>query len=147
MWRWLGIIAGLIVVAVIAVLWGILINKPSSSSSTWQPIELTSDNLPSNLERFKPVQEMPESGVIGLIIGDEKYTIVKGRVSRGEANDADIIISLPKSYFEIMGEHGWCSALQTAQARGELGVSMEDSKTSLLLRYGALAKYKSCFGL
>ncbi len=118
--------------------------KPPSSA--WTPREITQENLPSELGRLAVVQEMPESGVIGLRVGEEDYAISGKSVSSGLAENADISVSLPESYLDIVGEQGWCAGLQQAKANGDLQVDLRQSTSSLAVKYRALLKYRECLG-
>ena len=120
--------------------------KTSTSSSVWQPINLTPESLPLYLENFKPVQDIPNDGSINLVVGEEKYVITKGNVAKGHSDDADIMISVPQNYFEIMGQRGWCSGLHAAKENGDLDVKISRPPTAIAWKYKNLGKYRSCFG-
>ncbi|MEK6898525.1 MAG: hypothetical protein AABW79_00320 [Nanoarchaeota archaeon] len=114
--------------------------------STWTPREITQENLPSELGKFAVVQDMPESGIIGLRVGEEDYTISGNSVSSGASERADVYVSIPESYLDKIGEQGWCSGLQQARTNGDLIVDIRGPEASLGLKYRALLKYGGCLG-
>lgn len=143
-WIIAGVLIAVLLVAVVIV-WNI--TRPSSvATSTWQPIELTSANLPSYLSQFQPVNELPEDSQIALIVGNSEYVVTKGSVALGKASNPEITVSLPEKYFDIVGQKGWCAGVQEAQRNGELGVSFNGSPASLGWKYRALLKYRLCIG-
>lgn len=143
-WIILLILVGIMVILGIGAY--LLFLKPVPSTGTWTPIDLTTENLPSYLSQFSPIQELPEEGVILLAVGDTKYTITRGGVSPGAPAQPDIALTLPESYLKVIGERGWCAGLSQARANGDLGVALQGSETSLAFKYRVLAKYRSCFG-
>lgn len=74
-----------------------------AKQGAWTPKEITQENLPSELSKFAVVQEMPESGIIGLKVGEEDYTISGNSVSSGSSEEADVYVSIPENYLEIIG--------------------------------------------
>src|SRR3989338_11004811 len=143
-WKIIGIIIGVVFIIGIAVGFAFL-NAPKEKS-VWQTVDLTKDNLPTYLERFKPVHDIPEEGVIELAVGDEGYTISKGKVIRGAPADADVKLTLPVSSFEVIGQQGWCAGLQQARADGNLGIELHGSETELAWKYRSLFNYRRCLG-
>lgn len=135
-----------IVLVLSAVVWFTMFRTESGATSVWQPIALTSQNLPGYLEQFRPVQELPDESSIALTVGENSYAIQRGSVHEGEAVNPDLEISLPSDYLDIMGEHGWCTALHTAQSRGDLHVVFHGSESELAWKYRALFKYRNCLG-
>jgi len=121
------------------------------SPSVWIPVEINSASLPSVLEQFRLVDDLPEDSRIEINVGSNSYIVEKGNVEvqDGESNsgEVDAKVSLPEKYFEVFGEKGWCEGLKEANANGDLGVEIkEGKKKDLLWKYKSLVKYKSCLG-
>ena len=126
-------------------------NYVKLSSSVWIPVEINSASLPSVLEQFRLVDDLPEDSRIEINVGDNSYIVEKGNVEvqDGESNsgEVDAKVSLPEKYFKVFGEKGWCDGLKEANANGDLNVEIEEGKKKdLLWKYKSLVKYKSCLG-
>lgn len=112
----------------------------------WTPIELTKENLPSYLERFGAIDDLPADSEIQLYVDNIPYTISKGKVDIGETTSADIVINLPGKYLEVMGEKGWCAGLSEAKNNGDIEIKVNGEGEDLLWKYKALVKYRDCIG-
>lgn len=112
----------------------------------WEPIELTQENLPANLQQFAVVGDLPSDARLQLTVGQKSYVIEKASVREGTLENADIYVTIPASYLTIMGQHGWCAGLQQARVNGDLGIQLRESTSSLAIKYSTLLKYKDCLG-
>ncbi len=144
-WKYVLIVIGIIII-LIFIAWLFLKTPKSSGNMVWEPIDLNSENLPEYLGRFTLVHELPESGLIELAVGNNVYTITKGEVAVGKPDRPDIVLTLPASYLEIMGQHGWCAGVQRALADGNLGIEFKESQTELAWKYRSLFSYRKCLG-
>lgn len=143
--RWILLVFFIVTLAVAAyVVYDSYFKKPAFVQ--WVPIELTSENLPSYLSQFSVIDDFPNEGVVNLRLGDASYVIEKGSVREGTSNRADLTITLPAGYFEILGKTGWCAGIQRARANGEIGIEVSEAGSSLALKYAKLAKYRTCIG-
>lgn len=126
---------------------GYLSLDSSENEGSWQARTVNQSTVAEVLQETAYVQEIPESGIIQLYLGDLTYIVRKGSVQPGTALNPDIVIRLPESYLEIMSASGPCAAFATARQRGELGIETEASASSLSWKYRNLLKYRSCFGI
>ncbi len=137
-----------VIVAVIAVGLIIVFTRSNSTSNvqTWQPISITAESLPGQLSDYGAIEKLPSDSTLELIVGQNHYTIKKGLVTQGTPENPDITFTLPASYFSIMGQYGWCSALAYARQQEDLGIQLHGSSAGLAWKYRALADYKKCLG-
>ncbi len=135
------------VVLAIALLYIGYLSLDSSDGGAWQARTVNQSTVAEVLQETAYVQEIPESGIIQLYLGDLTYIVRKGSVQPGMALNPDIVIRLPESYLEIMSAYGPCSAFATARQRGELGIETGASASSLSWKYRNLLKYRACFGI
>ena len=145
-----GIVILIAIVVAIALgyfVWSNYFQAGSTNNSAWVPITITAENLPENLEKFSVVKDLPEDSSISLTIGDNEYSIEGSNVESGEAGNAEISITLPEEYFEVVGEKGWCTGVKIAKEKGDIGLEIaEGEEAELLWKYKGLAKYKKCLG-
>ncbi len=115
-------------------------------------ISLNKDTFPLIVQSQGLIQGLPKSAVISLKLYnfdsgqrqiEESYVITKGSVKKGEAVNPDISVQIHSKYISEAGDI--CSAIKKANANGDLGYEFGISKTSLLLKYGGMIKYKGCF--
>lgn len=141
-WIWIVVIFAV----VIALTFAFFPSKSKSNEQPWKPIVVTAESLPGQLEHYSAIQALPEDAQVMLIVGNNKYRIDRGRVSQDVIENPDIVISLPESYFAIMGQYGWCSAIASANNNGDLGLEIHGSSTSLAWKYRSLIDYQKCLG-
>ena len=121
------------------------------SPSVWIPVEINSASLPSVLEQFGLIGDLPEDGRIEINVGGNSYIVEKGNVKvqdgASDSGEVDVKVNLPEKYFEVFGEKGWCEGLREANTEGDLNVEIEEGKEKdLLWKYKSLVKYKGCLG-
>lgn len=141
-WIWI-VVASLVVISLTFAFFPF---SGKSNVQPWEPIVVSADSLPGQLEHYSAIQALPEDAQIMLIVGNNEYRIDKGKVSKGAVENPDIVISIPESYFAIMGQYGWCSALASANNNGDLGLELRGSSASLAWKYRGLIDYKNCLG-
>lgn len=144
-----GIVIGVVVgvVLVVAVVAGFMFfGKEESSGTPWQPITVTQENVASVMSQSSLVHDVPEEGVVAFYVGEKGYSITKGKMESGAPANPDITIRMPESYLEVLGQHGWCTALAMAQQNQDLGLELHDSTASVAWKYKALEKYRTCLG-
>jgi hypothetical protein len=141
----IGIIVGVIIIA--ALIGGFMFfGKEESSGSTWTPIEVNQDNVASVMSQSSLVRDVPEEGVVAFYVGNTGYTITKGNMVKGAPANPDITLRMPESYLTVLGQYGWCVALQQANQNQELGMELHGSTASTAWKYRTLEKYRLCLG-
>lgn len=124
-----------------------------SGNAVYSGGAVTKDNLASYLEQQQIIKDLPKSGVLNLKlfsnvngnkVWEESYILTKGKVSLGESNKPDAIIYLNSNY---INSGDFCTTVKTAMKDWELDYELKKSEFSLLLKYGGMMKYKSCFGI
>lgn len=108
-------------------------------------LAVSSESFPTYLETHPAVSSLPKSASIGIKIGSYSYDIDGRDVSLTQSlENKDVIISLPEGYEGVIGEFGLCNAVKKAYNDNKLSVETFSSKTTLLLKYIKLLKYKDC---
>ena len=148
-----GIVIGIIVAVVLLsvgaaafVTDGFGLIKKNSSGGRWVPITVTQSNVASVMSQSSLVNDIPDDGIVTFYIGDTGYTITKGKMSSGVAANSDIIIRMPESYLKVLGQSGWCVALQEASRNGDLGIELQGSTANIAWKYRGLKQYRLCLG-
>lgn len=142
------VLVGVGIVLVILLGFGVwMMFRTASLDEHWESVLITPENLPTYLSVLNAVQDLPQEGVIALVVGEHEYTITRGSVSEGAAENPDMRIWLPEEYLATIGAQGWCGGLQAARAANAIGIDIYESETSLAFKYHALLKYRQCLGL
>lgn len=117
------------------------------------PISVTRENLPAFLQNQQIVKSLPSNGVMSLRfynfssgqrIWEESYTITKGNVQLGQAQNPDIEITIDSKYITDLGT--FCATIENAKRNGDMGTELKISQTSFLWKYRGMMSYKSCLG-
>ncbi|MDP2947560.1 MAG: hypothetical protein Q8N88_05590 [Nanoarchaeota archaeon] len=128
----------------------IKVNIPVIPANTSAPAKVTLDNLENVLSNNYIVKTLPRDATINLIISNEtlqkNYILKKGNVSRGIAENPDMILSLPLKYVNEFTEQNFCTVIQNVNKNEDLGMDTKLSVTRLLIKYRSMLKYKSCLG-
>lgn len=141
----IGIIVGIVIIA-LAVVGFMFFGEGEMQRTTWTPIEVNQGNVASVMTQSSFVQDIPEEGLIALYVGDKGYTITKGKMEAGVPSSPDVTVRMPESYLEVLGQSGWCVAMQQAYHNQDVGIEMHGSTASLAWKYRALEKYRLCLG-
>ena len=112
------------------------------------------DRLSNILINEQMVKDLPSSGSIRLrffhFLGDcrkwdKSYLITKNKVEEKDST-TDIDIWLHTNYVDNVQPNNLCEVITQAKAHNDFGQSSSLSRTSLLIKYSSMLKYRSCFG-
>ncbi len=109
--------------------------------------EITSANqFISYLESTSIVNDLPKGRVVELKTSSKIYEIKDGKVKAKTPESPDLIIFLDTSYIKTLPKN-FCGQLSKAYNNGDLTLTLQISKVSLLWNYGSFIKeYSSCLG-
>lgn len=141
----IGMIIGVIVI-VIAVAGFMFLGRGETEQTTWTPIEVNQGNVANVMTQSSFVQDIPKEGVIALYVGEKGYTLTRGKMEAGIPGSPDVTVTMPESYLDVLGQSGWCVAMQQAYHNQDVGIEMHGSTASLAWKYRALEKYRLCLG-
>lgn len=108
------------------------------------------------ISRNKMIQDLPKDGVLELSFYNDElgwgnwervYTITKGEVREGEAQNYDINLIMNSKYLSALDENNFCLIVRTAKNNGDFSSETEMSTFSLGWKYKSMMNYKSCLGL
>jgi len=89
------------------------------------------------------VQDLPESAVIELKVGEDYYTVSRDSISAGRPSSSDLTISLPADYADQISE-SLCEMIKRANENRDLEIEMHSSQTALMWKYRRMLKYREC---
>jgi len=137
----------LVVAIVVVVIIGIafISNKITGKAVAWEPVVVTSENLPGFLSSLDITHSLHKDTVIYARFGELDYTITKGNAFSGKPENPDITMTLPEEYIGKLG-YGPCGAIQEAIRNEELDIETDLSKGQLLWKYKGILKYRDCIG-
>lgn len=143
------IIIGVVLVALVAAgvygasLFGYNLFEKKTTSS-WEPMTITQENVASVMSRTNLVKDIPADGVIALYIGEKAYTLTHASMRAGAPSNADVVLRIPDSYLVTMGQYGPCAAISRAHQNREISIELGESSTAIAWKYKSLAKYRAC---
>ncbi len=106
---------------------------------------VNAESFPIYLETHPAANALPKKASVEVLIGENAYNINGNKVSTGNKDfDSDITIKLPQGFEEEIGRIGLCNAIGEAVKDDKINVELHASKTSLMLKYYKLLKYKNC---
>lgn len=152
----------LVIIFLLAILaffaYGLFFNEPESaaytSDGTQEKINITYENFESEAYKLEIVNDLPSDSRIllkfynfdnGEKTIEKAYKIYDGQITEGESEDYEILIYLHSKYLKVMNENGFCSAINQANTRGDLGIEYSRSKAAIGIKYARLLKYGDCF--
>jgi len=118
-------------------------------------VNINYDNLASALSGSKLIQDLPKDGTIVLRFynfnsgsreWEKSYILKKGEVVEDYTEDTDMVITLRSDYLGPLTNKNFCSMVQTANQRGDLGLEYQVSKATILWKFKSMMKYGDCFG-
>jgi len=121
------------------------LGKNQTSSNSGPTINITYQNLASELSKTSIVKAIPKDSSIALKIGEKEYILENDGIREGKI-DSDITITLPGKYIEGLTNKNLCSVIQKANNNGDLGFDTTLSKVSLAWKFKSMYNYRSCFG-
>ncbi|PIN89567.1 hypothetical protein COU60_03075 [Candidatus Pacearchaeota archaeon CG10_big_fil_rev_8_21_14_0_10_34_76] len=125
---------------------GIFPEKNSGQGTAWATEDVSYEQLPGYIERSQFMESFPSEGKALLIVGEEKFTIKKGSVIRGDIQYPDMIIRFPEKYLDTLGKRGLCNTVREAEDKGDLAIQLQASELELAWKYKGMFKYKNCLG-
>jgi len=139
------VISAVIILLVVIIGIAFISNKITGKAVAWEPVVVTSENLPTFLSSLDITNSLHEDTVIYARFGELDYTITKGNAFSGKPENPDITMTLPEEYIGKLG-YGPCGAIQEALKNGDLYVETDLSKGQLLWKYKGILKYRDCIG-
>jgi uncharacterized protein YpmB len=136
----------LLIILVVLVVVGIYIYtefKPVTFTEQ-KGIDLTTKNFPSYLEDHQIVQNLPDDAEIELNVDEESFVVGKGSAEKGNADNADVSITISEDDINAIGEEGLCGAIKSGSIN-DVDVETELSESELAWKYKSMLKYKDCF--
>lgn len=104
------------------------------------------ENFEEILSEDTLIKNLPSNVHISLYIGDEKYSISKNSVIKGDTKNKDLEIFITPDY-KLALTRDLCESIKLASKRGDFDLKLISSKTELIWKLRSMIKYKSCLGL
>ena len=122
-------------------------NKGSSEKSA-----VTLENFSEYLKKNSIIKSLPKGSSLIISVNDNgkiyNYLIKDKAVSYidDQNEKPDIEISFPSKYISRLNEADLCEIAKEMNSKGDLSFKSNIDKVSLLWKYRAFLKYKSCLG-
>jgi len=129
--------------------------QPSISGKVIEEVHL------DYLEKKEIFLDLPENSKVNLKtynfdtgerVWEKSYKVSKGKIVEGSysSEDSDLLVIIHSKYLNAENAENadFCTIVNQARQKGDLGIETSKSKLSLLSKYGGFSlKYKDCLGL
>ena len=129
-------------------------NKSSSPSTPTPAINITYQNIASQLSKNSMIKDLPDGSTLLLKFYnsssaerqlEKSYLITTGKIVEGETV-VDITLLLHSKYLTELTNKNFCAIIKKANQNGDLGVETNLSSTALAWKLKSMYQYKDCLG-
>lgn len=126
-----------------------------ATTSTQPATNINYGNIEQILSKNMVIKKLPNKGTISLRFynfnsgerqWEKSYILTQGNVKEGTAIKPDMEIIIHSKYLKELTDQNFCEIIKKANKNGDLGTNLFISKTSFMIKYFSVIKYRDCLG-